>query len=433
MATITRSVSQSFTPTESLSITISIWGYVNSHSDTLSLTDSGLSRSVSDYVFARTLSDSFSNSESLSRSVITFLTTKTLSDSFSNTESLSRAVDTWKHVLSYNMTLTTSESLSKTTSTYRQDVTLQDSLTPSESLATSVDTWFHTISPSDTLTNAESLSVSISLWFHIHTLSDSITLSDGLTIQTSIADDTYFYDTYNMSDVDRLVGHISSGNFTSDTSRVSNINAMSDGAVNINTIYNGSSNSIGCVVFDFGSQVVVDFAAIHVKSTLSQPVKIYGSNSQGSGYTVINTLFGSDGAWQISDTNEFTYRYYAVQIEGMSSDVEVGEVLIGKSFKPEIRFSLGANESYKAKNTINESFTGSEYAYQLMDLKNAFTRQYPNISATLKSEFDTLWDKSNNRKMLYYYDSTIHYVLSDEIKFTEIAHNRFSTSYQLSS
>tara|TARA_R100000655_G_scaffold70543_2_gene108821 strand:- start:1039 stop:2340 length:1302 start_codon:yes stop_codon:yes gene_type:complete len=431
MATITRSVSQSFTPSESLSITISIWAYVNSHSDTLSLTDSGLSKSVSTFRKESTLTDSFSNSESLSKVVSTFRQESTLSDSFSNSESLNRAVDTWRHVLSFSMSLSPSESFSKAVSTYRQNVVPQDSLSTSDSLSLNTDVWRHVLSNADSLTPSESLSVSVSLWFKTFTQSDAISLSDGLTIQLSIANDTYFYDTYNMSNATKLVGFISSGNFTSDTSRVVNEAALYDGGINISTIYKGSTNSIGCVVFDFGSQVTVDFGAIYVESSLTNPITIYGSNSQGTGYTAINIMHGSSSAWQISDTNEFTYRYYAIQIEGMSSDVKIGEVLIGKTFKPEVRFDIGSTYGSKPELSINESLKGNEYAFKTKEPTKSITRQYSNISSSLKSEFESLWSTSSEHKFLYFFEDTIYYVLSNPINISEVSYNRYSTNYTL--
>ena len=430
MATIAKSVSQSFTPSESLSITVSIYAYVTSRSDTLSLTDSGLSRSVTDYIFSNSLSDSFSNAESLSRTVTTFRQESTLSDSFSNSESLSRAVDTWRHIFAYNMSLSVAESLAKSVRTYRNANTISDSLSASESLSLNVTSFKFFSTVSQSLSVSESLNVATQLWYNPFTQSDSVSVSDGLTLQVDIANDTYFYDNYGMDSATKLVGYINSGNFTSDTDAVTNIIGLYDNATFLPATYKGASHSKACVVFDFGSQVNVDFIAVFVQSALTNPLKLYGSNSQGSGYNLIANMFGSDNNWQVSDFTAVTYRYFAVQIENMSSDVKVGEFLIGKQFKPEVRFDIGASIETNYHINKNESLKGAEYAYKTQDSSNKINRAYSNISETLKSNFEDLSKNGNNKKIIYNFNN-FYYGLVEPMQFEEIAHNRYQTQLSI--
>lgn len=453
MATIARSVSQSFTPTESLSITISIWAYINSHSDTLSLTDSGLSRSVATYRFSSTLSDSlstseslskavdtwryilslsdsFSNTESLSRTVSTYRIDTSLSDSFSNSESLSKSVDTWRHVLSYSMSLTPSEALQKTVDTWRHANTFTDSSTVSDSLSLNVTNYLFIESFSDSVTPSESLSVSTQLWYHPFTNGDSVTVNDGLTVQITIDNDIYFYDNYGMDTATKLIGSITSGNFTSDTSTVSNADSLHDGATFIPCTYNGASNAKACVVFDFGAQVSVNFIAVFVESTLSNPLRLYASNSQGSGYQEISNMVGSSGVWQITEFTAVTYRYFAVQIESMSADVKIGEFIIGKYFQPEVHYDLGnsiiANDNVK----INESLSGTEYVHRTQDASYQIKRTYASMSPTLKSNFEDLSNKSNAKKIIYNFNE-FYYGFLEPISFREVAHNRYEAEISM--
>ena len=427
--TFARSVSQSLSPSESLSVAVSLFRYERTIGDSLSSSDN-LSRAVSTFRQVFTLTDSLSTSESLSKTVSTFRQETTLSDSFSNSESLSRAIDTWRHVFAYNMTLTPSESLSKAVRTYRHNNSFSDSISPSDSLSLNVTTFKFINSISQTLSVSESLNVATQLWFNTFTSSDTVSVSDGLTVQTTIANDTYFYDNYGMDSATKLVGYINSGNFTSDTDAVTNIIGLYDSATFLPATYKGASHSKACVVFDFGSQVNVDFIAVFVQSALTNPLKLYGSNSQGSGYNLIANMFGSDNNWQVSDFTAVTYRYFAVQIENMSSDVKVGEFLIGKQFKPEVRFDIGASIQTNYHINKNESLKGSEYAYKTQDSSNKINRAYSNISETLKSNFEDLSKNGNNKKIIYNFNN-FYYGLVEPMQFEEIAHNRYQTQLSI--
>ena len=68
--TFARSISQSFTSTESLSVSVSLYRYERTLSDALTTTDSGLSRSISTFRVVNTESDSLSLAENLSRATI---------------------------------------------------------------------------------------------------------------------------------------------------------------------------------------------------------------------------------------------------------------------------------------------------------------------------------------------------------------------------
>ena len=428
--TFARTISQSFTPTESLSVSVSLFRYERTLGDTLATTDSGLSRSISTFRIVNTESDSLSLSDSLSRATSTFRFESTLSDAFTPSESLNRAIETWRNVVSYNMTLTNSESLSKSVRTWRNINTISDSSTISESLSTNVTTFKHINSINKTLNLAESLNVGTSLWYNPFTNSDSMPTNDGLTIQLTIANDTYFYDKYGMDTSNKLIGYIESGNFTSDTNRLTNVESLYDGATYVPTTYNGATYSKACVVFDFGSQVEVDFIGTFVQSTLTNPLKLYGSNSQGSGYQLVANMFGSSSAWQISDFTAVNYRYYAVQIESMTSNVNVGEFLIGKQFKPEIRFDANASITANENVVLNESFKGNEYAYRTQEKNNQINRSYSSISETLKSQFEDLSNKSSAKKIIYNFDN-FYYGFVEPMSFNEVSHNRYQTQISI--
>ena len=102
------------------------------------------------------------------------------------------------------------------------------------------------------------------------------------------------------------------------------------------------------------------------------------------------------------------------------------EILIGKSFKPEVRYALGSSEHSMPQLISSESYTGTEYVNKKGEDEVIFNRNYENISAGLKSEFESIQEKHIDRKFLYYANG-IKYVQMDPLVFTEVAHNRYNT------
>jgi len=442
----------SISVSESFSKSVSTWKFVLSVATSLSLIDSGLSRTVTDFRSNYTNSDSLTLTDSgLSRSTDTWryifsvsaglgltdsgLTRATVewrkeltkSDSLGLTDSgLSKAIDTWRHIINYNMSLAVSDSLSRATPEWRKQLTKTDSVSVSDGLDVDVETIIHIFSPSDSVTVSESLSKAVQAWFHTITLSDSLAVSDSLSVQINIDNDTYFYDTGGLSSKSRLTGYISSGSFVSDTTRVSNSDNLVDSNTNSPCTFSGS-NSEACIVFDMTAQTEVNYMALYGSGG---SIYFYGSNSQGSGYSLIGTASIGVSEWNINRFFTANYRYYAIQMEGLSSNATLGEVLIGKTFLPEIKYDLGSSSSVQALLESNESYNGTEYVNQVGDAVNLYERQYGNISPTLKNDFENLWIKSNDKKFLYYFDG-INYVSVSPISMSEIAHNRYSTSVSL--
>ena len=421
--------SDSLTLTDSgLSRSTDTWRHIFSVSAGLGLTDSGLTKTTSTWRYVITPSDSLGLTDSgLSKAIDTWRHTPTTSDSLGLTDSgLSKAIETWLHIINYNMSLTVSESLSKATQVWRAVRTNSDSVSVSEGLDVGVETIIHIFSPSDSVTVSESLSKAVQAWFYTTTPSDSLAVSDSLSVQIGVDNDTYFYDTGGLSSKSRLTGSISSGSFTSDTTRVSNSDNLVDSNTNSPCTFSGS-NSEACIVFDMTAQTEVNYMALYGSGG---SIYFYGSNSQGSGYSLISTASIGVSGWNINRFFTANYRYYAIQMEGLSSDATLSEVLIGKTFSPEIRYDLGSSSSVQSLLESNESYNGTEYVNQIGDAVNLYERQYGNISPTLKTDFENLWIKSNDRKFLYYFDG-INYVSVSPISMNEIAHNRYSTSVSL--
>jgi hypothetical protein len=324
------------------------------------------------------------------------------------------------------MGISLSESLNRAIITYRTAESNSDSIGTSESLALLVETWQYIFSPSDSVTVSESLSKAVQAWFYTATPSDSLAVSDSLSVQITIDNDTYFYDTGGLSSKSRLTGSISSGLFTSDTTRVSNSDNLVDSNTNSPCTFSGS-NSEACIVFDMTAQTDVNYMALYGSGGT---IYFYGSNSQGSGYSLIGTGTIGINKWAIAIFSSQNYRYYAIQMEGLSADATLGEVLFGLSFSPEIRYDLGSSTGTDSLLVSNESYNGTEYTNQIGDVVNLYDRQYGNISPTLKTDFENLWIKSNDKKFLYYFDG-INYVSVSPIRMNEIAHNRYSTSVSL--
>jgi len=419
----TVSTSDSVSLSESLARSLDTWEYIISHSDSVATAES-LAKSTYTYRNVETESDSVNTSESLAKSTYAYRTTVSASDSIGSSESLGRAVETWRHILSHSMGMSLSESLSRTIYTYRTSVSSSDSIGTSEGLALLVETWKYVESNSNSIVTAESLSRAVENWRQILTHSDNVSISDSFTAQIKIDGDTYFYDNIGLETKSRLHGYISNGNFTSDLGRISNSIGLVDGNINSPTTF---SNTTACVVFDLASSQSINFLALYLVSGSGQSIKLYGSNSQGSGYNLIATASVGDNQWIITEFNSISYRYFAIQLESISSTAEVNEILIGTSLKPEIRYSLNSKFHYSPNNILSESYTGNEYIFQKGNSSNKYDLKYSNISSSLKNKFQNLWEKSSHKKLLYYDNTAINYVMLNPISFDEIAYNRYST------
>jgi len=413
-------------PTDSFSKSVADWKFVRSVSDSFGLSDA-LSRSVETWRYIESHSDSISTSDSFSKSVYTFRSNYTHSDTLSNSDSITKSVDTWRHILAFEMTLSVSESLSRATDTWKHVFSLSDSVSSTDALDVDVETIIHIFSPNDNVTTSDSLSKTVQAWFNTFTPTDSFSITDGLTVATPIDSDQYFWDSGNLKDKSILTGYIDSGNFTSDVSRVSNASNLLDGNTSSICTFSGS-NSEACIVFDMTAQIQFNFLALY---GVGGSIKLYASNSQGSSYEYLWETSIGNNRWSVSIFGNKTYRYWALQMEGLSSDVKLHEILLGKSFVPEVRYGMGSSEGLTANLIREESYTGTEYISKRGDVELSFSRQYDNISSTLKNDFENIWLRHNDRKFLYYYNGH-NYVQMDPVKTSEIAHNRYSTSISLS-
>ena len=141
------------------------------------------------------------------------------------------------------------------------------------------------------------------------------------------------------------------------------------------------------------------------------------------------------GKWTI---NEFPVsannRYYVLQLEASTIDSEVDEIILGMKFKPELRFDVSGDTKMKSNVVLNTSYSGNEYSHRKGDPSYAFKKKYGNLSATLKSDFESLTEKTNGKKFIYYDNSSadkINYVYVDPINFSEVSHNRYATDFTL--
>jgi len=427
--TVANTISQSISTSESL--TRSVRTYFNSRnvSQTLTLSQS-LSHSIDTYRQARTINQSFSTSETLNRSVRQFFNDFTINQSFSLSQSLSHSFDTWKHTVSMNMPLNTSTSTpSHTITTYRQDRTISQGLSTSQSLTSQVDTFKFISTPNHSLNTSETLSKTVEDWFHTRNTSDTANITDSFNAQISIDNDTYFYDNYNSTGMTKLVGSITGGNFTSDSSKVENVSSLNDSSVDTSTTFK-STFSKACIVYDLSTAQPVDFIAIYVKEILSDPIQVFSSNSQGTGYSLVTQISGSSNNWNITPFTSQNIRYLAFQMNQTGADTLINELYFGKSFKPEVRYSVGSSTSMDSNNIINTSYKGNEYSHTTQETETKFVNTYSNISNALKLQFEDLSNKSNNKKLIYNKQG-IHYLLPQPITFTEVALNRYSTEIVL--
>jgi len=446
--TITRSISQSLNTSESLSRSVSAWRVIESHSDSVSLSESLATPSVTTYRTTISTSDSFSLSESLARSLDTwehihshsdtlstaeslvkattsFRTTISKSDSIATSESLGRAVETWRYILSHSMGLSLSESLGRAINTWRTIESNSDSISTGESLALLVDTYQRVESHSESIAISESLNRAVEYWEVFYTNSDSLSTSDSFSAQIRLDENSYFYDTINLSNATTTVGYINSGLFTSSVGLVSNVNSLVDGQTLTPAVFT-ASNYAG-VRFDLGSAKESDFICVHLQSGAGQGIKLYGSNSQGSNYSLITTATNGNDSWTVNIYVAQSFRYLVLQVESATVSASIDEIIIGNQFTPSVRYDVGSSENYKPLTVTNESYTGVEYSYSHRDASKVFNHKYPNVDLSLRTEFENLNNKSINKKFIYYNDK-INYCSLNPISFNEVAYNRYATN-----
>lgn len=423
--TITRSTSDTLNTSESLSRSVSTWRVVKSAGDLLQIQDTSLVKSVSTWKQVRSLSDTQSIGESLSVSTAIWLQANSHSDLLNTSESLARTIQTWRETVSFNMTQSLSDSLTRATETWREVSTQSDTQALSDSLAVNVETWKFVLSPSKTLNVTDTFTKSLQDWKTSNTNEDTLAVSDNFSIAIGISDDIYFYDNIGLRDSNILRGTIASGNFTSDTSAVTSPSSLVDGSIGLSATFKNTSSNKSCVVFDVGSQKTISFIGVHLNESLSGTLKFYGSNSQGSGYQEIGTGFSSTLGWTIIRFDE-NYRFYGVQCENLTADSQIGEILIGDEFIPDVRYDSNSSNQSISKNIISESLNGSEYVFKNKDAEKKLVRNYSNISSSLKSKFETLSNNSVTHKMIYTFDG-LNYGVIEPMKFQEVSHNRYQT------
>lgn len=423
--TIVKTTTDTLNTSESLSLSVSSFRQTENHSDTLATQDTGLTKSVTTWKQVRNLSDTQSIGESLSVSTAIWLKVKSNSDSLNTSESLSRLVETWRQTVSFNMTQNLSDSLTRGIETWRQVRTQNETQALSDSLALNVETWKFVLSPSQTLNVSDAFTKLLQDWRTANTNSDTLTVSDNFSIAIGISDDIYFYDNIGLRDATILRGTITGGNFTSDTSVVTSPSSLVDGSIGLSSTFTNTGSNKSCVVFDVGSQKTISFIGVHLNISLSGTLKFYGSNSQGSGYQEIGTGFSSTLGWTIIRFDE-TYRFYGVQCEDLTADSQIGEILIGDEFIPDVRYDPNSINQNISKNIISESLNGSEYVFKSKNAEKKLVRNYSNISASLKSKFETLSDNSVTHKMIYTFDG-LNYGVIEPMEFQEVSHNRYQT------
>jgi len=327
------------------------------------------------------------------------------------------------------MGMSLSESLSRTIYTYRTSVSSSDSISTSEGLALLVETWKYVESNSNSIVTAESLSRAVENWRQILTNSDSLATSDSLNVQIRVMDDAYFYDNAELKNASRISGYVENGSFVSSSGLVTSAGSLVDGQTSTSATFSGSDYA--GVRFDLGSQTTINFICIYLNSGFSELIKFYGSNSQGSGWTLIATANNSSANWTINEFNECNYRYYCLQLEASTINSKIDEIIIGEKFVPEIRQDIGSGDkTINDKMTLVNSYAGDEYAFRTGKPGKLLEKRYSNISQTLKNNFADLYEKSSDKKFIYYYDG-INYCSIDPVQINEIAVNRYSLDIKL--
>ena len=409
-----------------------------STSDTATLAESFPTPTIDYWHLPRAVADSATLAEAFAKSTYIYRTDRSVGTSATVADSFpTPTIDTWYHELSTSMSATLDDDFDDPSLRYwRKDSSVGTSATIGESFAYTdpLDNWKYLRNVSTTINASDTFDEDTSYWRSVRAVSNSVSLGDSFTAQLVVNQDTYYYDTISLSSATTTIGYVSGGSWTSSAGRVTNVEGLTDGQISRPATFSG--NTLAGVRFDLGTQTPTDFICVHLRSGMNDTIKLFGSNSQGSGYTLLETPTTGQGNWTI---NEFPVsannRYYVLQLEASTIDSEVDEIIIGMKFKPEIRYDLGSSTQMKTNTAISTSYAGNEYSYRKGEASYAFKKKYANLSATLKSDFESLREKTNGKKFIYYDQNSadkINYVYADPINFSEVSHNRYSTDFKLS-
>ena len=242
----------------------------------------------------------------------------------------------------------------------------------------------------------------------------------------------FVYDNAGFTEATIADGSVSTGSFSA-SSTVDNEERINDQSILTEiTSYVGTD----AIRIDFGEAVSVNAIALYMNAQETDDMVLLSSDDGSASAGTVDTLSNTFNAnqWTIFTFSEETHRYFVLS-QGTGSNTFTGltEVILGKKLTFEYAPDIGINESYKYGSKNKTSLGGVEYAVKTHEPINSYKLKFSNISSTFKSNLQAVESAvQTHKKFLWNNDSATKYVrLTDSIKYTEIAYERYSASLQL--
>lgn len=242
----------------------------------------------------------------------------------------------------------------------------------------------------------------------------------------------YFaYSPVVFEDITLADGTESSGFSASDS--ISGEQYLMDGGTSLGADFDAED----AVRYNFGSAQTLDFFAVNFGTSISNSFSFYrssssnGSSSSGLTINLSSTLpIGWDVATISSGSGSSQYYFFYSRGSAMT---DMREALFLKKLAFEIRPDTTIVVNREPRTNIKEAFSGKQYAQRLADAKKSWTINWSNISSTYRTDLETMRGiVSTDQPFLFNDDSTTFYVrMRSGLDFTEVAHQRFSTSIEL--
>jgi len=241
----------------------------------------------------------------------------------------------------------------------------------------------------------------------------------------------FYYDSVNLFDATIKAGTLSGTTFSANPSAITNEHYINDQSIRSAVTLMGDEDSIR---IDFGSSKAITHILTHSNATTDETdnMFVYYSSSStdlGSAFSLNET---QPPGWDFVQASSQSARYWYLR----SSTGDYGgltEVIMGVPLEFENEPDIGTTETEIFGTTINTSIGGVEYANKKHEPKSTWQLKFANISQTFKNNLVSFEQSVTNfKKFVYYDDTNYHYVrLDSPIRFSEIAHQRFSASFKL--
>jgi len=218
------------------------------------------------------------------------------------------------------------------------------------------------------------------------------------------AADTIYFDSIGLADATITDGYVSGGNFNvaSDNTGLEN---LVDQHLSAPCLFGGSTQS--GVRFSLAAQKDIDFFACYYPfEGYDHVIKLYGSNSAASGYSLITTAVASRQGWVITDFTQVTYQYLVLQVERHTIDLKISELIIGEAWNPSEIFDAGWILNDEPLVIINLADSGVEYAVKKATPKTGWNYILTGIGDTFKAELELFRSglEKIRKKFIYHFD-----------------------------